>query len=177
MEDLGSPMCIVSMHINPLYFKRGLRLLGEIDLFLLGELPVKKLLDLQRCSPDDFQKALTDILYEIGEKLADRLLKNPNYKVSFIEEHEKVGGFSHKQACRLWTSFGLRWPVLQIWDTIPANEKVTKKLIKLLNEEPAKYEGKDMVYMYAVLVYMRTVAKQKGMGRKWKRLRPYCRDL
>ena len=170
-------MCIVSMHINPLYFKSGLRLLGEIDLFLLSELPVKKLLDLQKCSPDDFQEMLTDIIYEIGENLANRLLHNPNYKLALLEEHEEALGLSHKQACRLWTSFALRWPILQIWDKIPTNERVAKKLAKLLSKELTKPQDEEMVYLYALLVYAHTVAKQKGFGRNWKKLRPYYLDL
>jgi len=177
MEDSVSPMCIVTMHINPSYFKHGLRLLGEIDLFLLNELPAKRLLDLQKCSPDDFQKVFTNILYEIGENLANRLLDNPNYKLVFLEEHEKVGGFSHKQACRLWTSFALRWPIIQIWNKVPVNEKVTKKLSKLLSKEPAEHQEKNMVYMYAILVYAHTIAKQKGIGRQWKNLRPNYPDF
>lgn len=173
MKNDENPVSIVTMHINPLYFKSGIRLLDEIDLFLLSELPVEKLLSLQKCSSNNFQKALTNILREIGENLAERLLHNPNYKVSFIEEHKKVGGFSDKQACRLWTSFTLKWPILQIWDKIPANKKVSKKLVKLLNEKSTKSEDKDMVYLYAILVYMRTIAQQKGI----KKLRLSCCDL
>ena len=171
-------MCINLMHINPLYFKRGFRLLGEVDLFLLSELPLKKLLELQKCSQDEFSKTLADILLEIGENLADRLLKSPDYELPFWEVIENSGCVSFEQARRMWVNVVFMSPILEKWDKIPARRWVTPQLTKHLSNGLVDSKDNIMVYLYAILVYARTLVKQKGGStQKWQELRPNKIDL
>ena len=163
MEDYGSPMSIIVMPINPLYFKGGLRLLGEIDLFLLSELPLKKLSDLKDCPRDNFEKIAGDLLLEIGTNLADRLLKSPYYELVFAEDFKNSGLTSHQQACRMWADVTFKQAILEVWEKVPVKEMFTRRLFKLFKNELLAPTNKKMVYLWAILVYVRTIAAQKNI--------------
>lgn len=177
MEDYGSPMSITYMPITPCFSKNGERQLGEIDVFTLSELPVKRLQKLQKCPLENFSKVFANILREIAKNLADRLSKDSNYRVILLEAIEDAGDLTHDEACGLWASLVFRKAILDVWDNVPTSKKLFRQFTERFLENQTQKQDDELIYLYAILAYARTIVKQKGSSRKWKKLRPHYTDL
>jgi len=146
------------------------RVLGEIDKFLLEELPVDKLLFLVDESKENFAKALQLILHRIGTDLAKRLSTSPLYYLYPIEDLIPKWQSVHSPAYwyDFWTETAFLVSISGVWDKVAFDEKFTKGLIKVLQKAPLSQD--KTLYLYGILVYARTLYEQKGG--KWNDIYP-----
>ena len=168
MENVD-PMGVTWVHISPKYFKKGCpRTWDEVDLFLLSELPVQKLLDLQSCPTDNFLSTFKDILIEIGRNWVKRLANNPLCTLNHYKAASKA--LSEEEAIAFVVDQAFMLPISNIWENVTNDDKVMKRLHRLLKKQLTDQKEVVMCYLYAILVYARSILEQKGG--QWHRLYP-----
>ncbi len=169
MQNEVGPMGVTWIHVSHKHFKKGCtRILGEVDLFLLSELPVQKLLDLQSCPTDNFLNTFKDILIEIGQNWVHRLANNPLYTLNHYKTASKA--LSEREAIAFAVDQAFMYPISEVWDDVAVDDNVMRRLRRLLKKQLTDQKENVMCYLYAILVYARSILKQKGG--QWHRFYP-----
>ena len=113
-----------------------MRFLGEIDKFLLRELPMQRLLALKDVPPENFGKELSNLVSSIGMELGMRLLKSEHYVLPLIELTE-TESLTELEVVEAWRDITFLSAVQELWKQSKEDTAFTLLLEQTLEKEIA----------------------------------------